>query len=85
MTTDTHYLLTERDIYYLGSIDRCIGEVEIARVGDPVTTEYLTHLRSVMIRLDDARRGIEGPSLADEIMSDNHDWLDCLIDMVERR
>lgn len=79
------YGLTERDIYYLNSINRAIGDVDVRKIGDPVDQDYLEHLRTVLPRLDVARHLVEGPSLADEIISDNHDWLDCFIDMLERR
>lgn len=84
MSTSTHYSLTERDVYYLKSISRMVGEVEPAKVGDPVTTEDLVHLKTVLARLDAARHVVERPSLANEVLSDNHDRLDWLIDMVER-
>jgi len=85
MDMPASHALTERDVHYLNSIDRAIGAVEVRKIGDPVDQEYLDHLRTVLPRLDAARRLVEGPSLADEIVSDNHDWLDCFIDMLERR
>lgn len=85
MDMPASYALTERDVYYLNSIDRAIGDVDVRKIGDPVDREYLAHLKTVLPRLDTVRRLGEGPSLADEIICDNHDWLDCLIDMLERR
>lgn len=88
MNGSTPYALTDRDIHYLNSINRSVGGVEVGRVGDVVTPGYVDHLRPVLTRMRDASDeidGIRGPSLAGEIAADNCDWLDCFIDMMDRR
>jgi hypothetical protein len=88
MKTSAPYELTDRDIHYLNSISRSVGEVEVGRIGDAVTPGYVDHLRSVLGRLrgaSDEIDGHHGPSLVGEIFADNCDWLDCFIDMMERR
>jgi hypothetical protein len=82
------YSLTDVDIHYLNSINRSIGHVDVRRIGDIVTTDYTDHLRSVLTRLraaSDEVDGQRGPSLAGEIYADNCDWLDCFVDMMDRR
>jgi hypothetical protein len=88
MNTPTPYALTDRDVHYLNSINRSVGDVEVGRIGDVVTPGYVDHLRSVLPRLrgaSDEIDGMRGPSLAGEIVADNCDWLDCFIDMMDRR
>lgn len=89
MSTTAPYSLTEHDVYYLQSIHRCVGGFDVAKVGDTVGSEYLATLKSVYERLHPAMIAVgeeyQGASLAGEVFGDNVDWLDCFIDMVERR
>lgn len=56
----TGYVLTDRDLYYLKSIQR-----QLSVLGEGATASM--------------------PSLASEVAADDRDWLDCFIEMVERR
>jgi hypothetical protein len=89
MTANASYSLTDHDVYYLGSIHRCVGGFDVAKTGDVVGSDYLAVLKSVYARLCPARDAVDeerqGASLVGEIFSDNADWLDCFIDMVDRR
>jgi hypothetical protein len=87
MSTTAPYELTDQDVYYLGSISRTVDDLQIRGVGAVVDVVYLDHLREVYARLKATRAAsLDGqPSLAVEIISDNLDWLDCFIDMIERR
>ncbi|NTF17849.1 hypothetical protein G6L37_05500 [Agrobacterium rubi] len=79
------YTLTGHDVFYLGSISRSIGDIDVPAVGDQVSAEYLEVLRCALPRLEAARNLVEGPSLACEVVSDNHEWLDCFIEMLGSR
>lgn len=79
------YVLTESDAFYLRSISRMLGDKNSWAPNTVITDATMATLKSALTRLESARNSAEGPSLADEILSDNHDWLDCFIDMVERR
>lgn len=86
MIASNSYALTDLDVHYLTSINRSVGDVEIGRIGDVVTPGYVDHLRSVLRRIKAASDEIaDGPSLFSEIVADNYDWLDCFIDMMDRR
>ncbi|MNU33089.1 hypothetical protein D3C71_216460 [compost metagenome] len=86
MIGSTSYALTDRDVHYLTSINRSVGDVEVGRIGDVVTPGYVDHLRAVLPRIRAASDAIDGgPSLVGEIVADNYDWLDCFIDMMDRR
>lgn len=85
MIASNAYALTDRDVHYLNSINRSVGDVEVGRIGDLVTPGYVDHLRSVLPRIRAASDEIDGgPSLVGEIVADNYEWLDCFIDMMDR-
>lgn len=45
----------------------------------------LYYLRSIKRMMNEILPQIPGPTLASEIVADNRDWLDCYVDLLERR
>jgi hypothetical protein len=84
MMTMIPYRFNDHDIYYLESIARSVGEDCAGKTGEPVTSEHLDHLRSILPRLAQISAEEEGPSLRGEVLADNHDCLDCFIEKLGR-
>lgn len=83
------YYLTEKDFFYLSSIARMHPAVaedsDYPTVeGAAVSEEALHALRRAKDRVDEELSGTPGLSLASQIVADNRNYLDCLIDQIER-
>lgn len=84
-----YYELTEKDSFYLASIARMHPAVADDPAfptveGAPVSEEALHSLRRAKNKVDEELSGTPGLSLASQIVADNRNYLDCLIDQIER-